>query len=234
MPLPVGASMAIGWRACRARPLGDRRLPGLAGLPRDGGPAVPGGDERAGGRPPAGWPSWRGSWGWPRGGPAPGSPGWRPPGSWDGPGGRSPSPTRPTATDPGFGDSIGRGGGVVFVPRRVLRLLAGGNRQALIATALGLLLRCVSRRRGGFEGRGRVKVVVDRPGLRRRPPAGRGRKRRELVALGWIAPEPADQWAENRWGRAYRVDLAWAARRAAGRRRLPPPPADPGRRIATP
>ena len=62
--------------------------------------------------------------------------------------------------------------------------------------------------------------------------------RRELVALGWIAPEPSDQWAMNRWGRAYRIDLGWApaARpagaaigtpsRPAGGPRLPPPDLD--------
>jgi DNA replication protein DnaC len=33
--------------------------------------------------------------------------------------------------------------------------------------------------------------------------------RLELVALGWIQPETTDTWAERRWGRAYRIDLAW-------------------------
>ena len=37
-------------------------------------------------------------------------------------------------------------------------MLAAGARPALVATALGILLRCLSRRKGGFDGRGRVKA----------------------------------------------------------------------------
>jgi len=134
--------------------------------------------------------------------------------------------------DEGLVDSIGGGRGSVAIPRRMLRLLAGGARPALIATALGILLRCLSRRRAGFDGRGRVKASwiarafgVD---LRRVKAA-----RAELVTLGWIDPEPSDQRAENRWGRAYRIDLGWDRAKEGGRR-LPPPA--PLRRpaIATP
>ena len=114
---------------------------------------------------------------------------------------------------------------------------APGRRRppALIATVLGLLLRCLSRGRGGFKSRGRVKASwiarVFGVDLRRVKQA-----RKDLIDLGWIAPEPADQWAENRWGRVYRIDLAWepgSPTPAAGRR-LPPPPALDGRAIATP
>lgn len=28
--------------------------------------------------------------------------------------------------------------------------------------------------------------------------------------MAWITPEVADQWAMNRWGRAYRIDLSWS------------------------
>jgi hypothetical protein len=30
-----------------------------------------------------------------------------------------------------------------------------------------------------------------------------------LLRLGWIDQEPSDQRAENRWGRAFRINLAW-------------------------
>lgn len=138
----------------------------------------------------------------------------------------------PPGDPTGLDDTIGKGRGSVAIPRRILRLLAGGARPALIATALGLLLRCLSRRRRGFDGRGRVKAAwiarafgID---LRRVKQA-----RLELVALGWVAVEPSDQRAENRWGRAYRIDLAWDRVRAGGRS-LPPllPPGRPA--IATP
>jgi hypothetical protein len=101
-----------------------------------------------------------------------------------------------------------RGQGSVAIPRRMLRFLAAGARPALIAAVFGLLLRCLSRRKGGFDGWGRVKASwiarVFGVDLRRVKAA-----RRELVELGWIEPEPADQRSERRWGRPYRINLAW-------------------------
>ena len=105
-------------------------------------------------------------------------------------------------------DCIGGGRGSVAIPRRVLRLLAGGARPSLIAATLGVLLRCLSRRKGGFDGRGRVKSswVARAFGVDgRRVKAARA----ELVAIGWIEPEASGQRAMNRWGRPYRVALGW-------------------------
>jgi hypothetical protein len=138
----------------------------------------------------------------------------------------------PGLEEPGLADSIGRGRGSLAIPRRMLRLLAGGARPALIATALGLLLRCLSRRKGGFDGRGRVKASwiarVFGVDLRRVKAA-----RRELIDLGWIDPEPSSQHAENQWGRGFRIDLGWDRVRAGGRCLPPLPPADRPE-IATP
>ena len=109
-------------------------------------------------------------------------------------------------------DTIGKGRGSVAIPRRMLRFLASGARPALIATVLGILLRCLSRRRGGFDGRGRVKASwvarVFHLSIRQIKAA-----RRELIKLGWIEPEDSDQWSWNRWGRAFRIDLGWDAPR---------------------
>jgi hypothetical protein len=136
------------------------------------------------------------------------------------------------AIDADIDDTIGHGKGQLAIPRRLLRFLADGARPALVATALGVLLRCLSRRRGGFDGRGRVKAAwvarvfgVDLRGVKR--------ARRELVALGWISDEPSDAWATRRWGATYRIDLEWEADRAAGPR-LPPIPAAARPAIATP
>ena len=107
-------------------------------------------------------------------------------------------------------DAIGGGRGDLAIPRRMLRFLARGATAATIATALGVLLRCLSRRRQGFDGRGRVKAswIAGTFGVDlRRVKASRA----GLVALGWIVPEPGDQWSANRWGRAFRVALDWRA-----------------------
>jgi hypothetical protein len=142
-------------------------------------------------------------------------------------------PEPPTDFDPGLDDTIGQGRGSLAIPRRMLRHLVGGARPALIATVLGILLRCLSRRRDGFGGRGRVKSAwiartfgVD---LRRVKQA-----RRELIGLGWIDPEPSGQRTENRWGRAFRIDLAWDRPAPAGGRSLPPLPPPDRPEIATP
>jgi hypothetical protein len=130
-------------------------------------------------------------------------------------------------------DTIGGGRGSLAIPRRILRLLVEGARPALIATVLAILLRCLSRGRGGFKSRGRVKSSwiarlfdVD---LRRVKQA-----RKELVDRGWIVPEPSDQWAENSWGRVFHIDLAWEPDGSQVGRRLPPPPAPGGRQLPPP
>jgi hypothetical protein len=112
--------------------------------------------------------------------------------------------------DDPIADSLGRGLGSIAIPRRMLRFLADGARPALIATVLGILLRCLSRRRGGYRGWGRVKASwiarVFGVSLRQVKAA-----RLELIELRWIEPDPSDQWTENRHGRAFQIDLAWTA-----------------------
>ena len=149
-------------------------------------------------------------------------------------------PRPPCETDDGrLADTIGRGQGDLAIPRRLLRFLVRGGRPALIAAALGLLLRCLSRRRGGFDGRGRAKAswIAQAFGVDARAVKA---ARRELVTLGWVAHESSTQAAENRWGRAYRINLAWAGRPAPCRDVLPTgcrgstPPTVPAGRGSTP
>jgi hypothetical protein len=110
----------------------------------------------------------------------------------------------------GLDDTIGRGRGNLAIPRRMLRFLVDGARPAIIATVLGILLRCLSRRKDGFGGRGRVKAswIARTFGISTRQVKA---ARAELISLGWIEAQPGDQWAENRWGRAFRIDLGWKA-----------------------
>jgi hypothetical protein len=133
----------------------------------------------------------------------------------------------PGEQDNSLADTIGGGQGSLAIPRRMLRLLVDGARPALIATVLGILFRCLSRGRGGFKSRGRVKSTwvarVFGVDIRRVKQA-----RRELIALGWLVPEDSDQWAMNRWGATYHIDLGWDRTAARQGPRLPPPPAPGG------
>jgi hypothetical protein len=98
---------------------------------------------------------------------------------------------------------------MVPVPRRILRLLAGGCRPALIATILGHLFRCLYMKGGQCQPIGRVKASwiagTFGVGLRRVKEA-----RQELVALGWLIPLDSTQWALNRWGALIRINLGWS------------------------
>lgn len=132
--------------------------------------------------------------------------------------------------DPTLEDTIGRGCGAVAIPRRLLRWLARGARPALVAVALGALLRCVSRRRAGWTSWGRMAAswVAGAFGVdvRRVKQA-----RAELVALGWLAPAESPAWTVNRWGSAWTVDLGWTA---PPRGDCHPGAADPGASLPPP
>lgn len=117
-------------------------------------------------------------------------------------------------------ETIGGGKGPVAIPRPMLRFLAAGARPAIIAVVLGIILRCLSRRRSGWDGRGRVKASWIARTFAVSIPAVKA-ARRELLALGWIEAEDSDQWAMNRWGGAFRIDLGWAT---PGSTPIPPRP----------
>jgi hypothetical protein len=135
-------------------------------------------------------------------------------------------PERPLTDDPILEDSLSGGRGSLLIPRRLLRFLAQGAGRALIATAIAVLLRCLSRRRGGFNGRGRLKASwiaqVFGVCLRQAKAA-----RMQLINLGWIEPEDSDQWALNRWGRAYRINLQWTPPQPEAGHPLTPPGSSP-------
>jgi hypothetical protein len=98
---------------------------------------------------------------------------------------------------------------LVPVPRRILRLLAGGCRPAMIATILGHLFRCLYVKGGKCLPVGRVKAswIAETFGvaLRRVKHA-----RQELIARGWLIPLQSKQWALNRWGALIRINLDWS------------------------
>jgi hypothetical protein len=119
----------------------------------------------------------------------------------------------------------------VPVPRRILRLLAGGCRPAMIATIVGHLIRCLYLKGGVCSSIGRVKASwvaeVFGVGLRRVKQA-----RRELVAMGWLIVLATPQWMLNRWGGLVRIALDWSA--PAPGPVLAPPAPPPGPVLAPP
>ena len=136
--------------------------------------------------------------------------------SWNGPRIALSFPTSPddlpvqkTSSFQAFLDGIPNPNRKLPVPRRTLRLIAGGARPALIATILGHLVRGLYLKRGICSARGRVKAswIADTFGvsLRRVKQA-----RHELIACGWLIPLDADQWALNRWGAHFRINLGWS------------------------
>lgn len=105
------------------------------------------------------------------------------------------------------------------VPRRLLRFLCVTNRQVLLATTLGHLLRCMYYRDRQCAPDGRCKASwvaeVMEVDLRNVKAA-----RRELIELGVLVIEPTHQCQLNRWGPSVRFNLDWRAPRPAQR---PPP-----------
>lgn len=115
------------------------------------------------------------------------------------------------------------------VPRRLLRFLCVTNRQVLLATTLGHLLRCMYYRDRQCAPDGRCKASwvagVFEVDLRNVKAA-----RRELIELGVLVIEPTHQCQLNRWGPSVRFNLDWRAPRPAQR----PPPLQGARRHRIP
>ena len=180
------------------------------------------------GRRPTRSPSWPGSWASPRSGPGPRSTASSPPASWSGPTHAIAFPEPPSRpSTPGSTTPSAAAAGSLAIPRRILRYLADGARPALIATALGVLLRCLSRRREASTA-GAGSRPPGSPGPSASTSAGSRRPAASWSPSAGSRPRPTDQWAMNRWGRAYRIDLAWGPAVAPAGRRSPPPPARPG------
>jgi hypothetical protein len=99
------------------------------------------------------------------------------------------------------------------IPRRLLRLCAGGVRQAVLATTLGHLLRCVYIRNRAFNSTGACKSswVARVFGVDERTVKS---ARSHLVELGVLARECSEQWYQNRFGGRVTVNLAWSPHRA--------------------
>lgn len=108
----------------------------------------------------------------------------------------------------------------VPMPRRMLRMLAGGATRALLATVFGHLLRCTFYRHGLCFPRGTCKASwiaeafqVDVRNVKR--------ARQHLIELGWLAQESAGQRTLNRHGPVMTVNLRWGGVLQTPARRRP-------------
>lgn len=97
----------------------------------------------------------------------------------------------------------------VPVPRRTLLFLAGGARRAVIATVLGVMMRCLYANRRATVSGGRCKAswIASTFGVDLRRVKG---ARQHLAEIGWLRPFVSPQWKENRWGRGVVVNLEWS------------------------
>src|SRR5512142_1925368 len=96
----------------------------------------------------------------------------------------------------------------VPVPRRIIRLIAGGARRTLIATILGHLIRCLYYKRGQCHPKGCCKAswIAKVFGVCERSVKG---QRRHLVELGWLLPQKTCQHTLNTHGVWLAINLAW-------------------------
>ena len=96
----------------------------------------------------------------------------------------------------------------VPVPRRSLRLLAGGARSSVAAAMLGHLLCCVYYRSRSCTSEGACKAswiarvfAIDERKVKE--------ARAHLRAIGWLRSVSKPQWYLNRYGARVEVNLAW-------------------------
>lgn len=111
---------------------------------------------------------------------------------------------------------------LVPVPRRIIRLMAGGARRVAIATILGHLLRCLYYRQGRCLPVGTCKAswIADLFGVHVRNVK---MARKHLVAIGWLVPIETRQTVLNRFGQRIRVNLAWSRNDRGGKAKRSPP-----------
>ena len=98
---------------------------------------------------------------------------------------------------------------LVPVPRRIVRLLAGGARRTLIAVLLGHMIRCLFFKGGKVHSSGCVKStwIADVFGISERMAH---EQRAHLIALGWLIPKETPQRVLNNFGLWLSVNLDWS------------------------
>jgi len=113
---------------------------------------------------------------------------------------------------------------LVPVPRRIVRLLAGGARRVVVATIVGHLLRCLYYRSGVClpEGTCKASWIAELFGVNVRNVKS---ARKHLVSIGWLAPISTRQTCLNRFGQRVRINLEWSRNDISARPKRSPPSA---------
>lgn len=110
-------------------------------------------------------------------------------------------------------ERVGQKNRRVPVPRRTIRLIAGGARKTVTATMLGHLLRCMFYRNGGCSSDGCCKAswVASVFGVSmRQVKAARSHLGAHPGGIGWLKVEQSEHWHKQRWGGRVVVNLAWS------------------------
>lgn len=106
-------------------------------------------------------------------------------------------------------ETVGQRNRKIPVPRRTIRLIAGGARRAVTACMLGQLIRCMYYRKGECAAEGCCKAswIAEVFGVsERHVKAGRA----HLRDIGWLIPLDSDHWHRQRWGGRAVINLAWS------------------------
>lgn len=113
---------------------------------------------------------------------------------------------------------------LVPVPRRIVRLIAGGARRVVVATILGHLLRCLYYRGGVClpEGTCKASWIAEAFGVNIRNVKA---ARKHLVSIGWLAPISTRQTCLNRFGQRVCVNLEWSRNDISANPKRSPPSA---------
>jgi hypothetical protein len=97
----------------------------------------------------------------------------------------------------------------VPVPRRTIRLIAGGARKVLTVTMLGEIFRCCYYTKSGYgcEGSCAASWVALVFGIDERNVKA---ARKHLVQIGWLIPKTSDAWHRRRYGARAVVNPNWS------------------------
>ena len=106
-------------------------------------------------------------------------------------------------------EAMGQRNRKIAVPRRTIRLIAGGARRAVTACMLGQLIRCMYYRRGECAAEGCCKAswIADVFGVSVRHVKA---ARAHLRNIGWLIPLDSEHWHRQRWGGRGVINLAWS------------------------